>query len=78
LGVPLLGKVPLEPSVADCGDLGTPVVLRYPNSESARVFVDIAEKVVRSLSILVESEGSVLRNFNLRWEELPEISVEAK
>ena len=78
LGVPLLGKVPLEPGVADCGDLGTPVVLRYPNSESARVFVDIAEKVVRSLSILIKSEGSVLRNFNLRWEELPEISVEAK
>ncbi len=78
LGVPLLGKVPLEPGVADCGDLGTPAVLRYPNSESGRVFVEIAEKVVRSLSVLTESEGTVLRNFNWRWDELPVISVEAK
>ena len=36
-GVPLIGKVPMEPAVADCGDCGTPAVLRYPNSESAKV-----------------------------------------
>ena len=74
-GVPLLGKVPLEPSVADCGDLGTPAVLRYPNSESAKVFLDVAEKVVRAVATLESESASVMHNFNLRWDDIP---VEAK
>ena len=70
LGVPLLGKVPLEPSVADCGDLGTPAVLRYPNSESGRTFADIAEKTIRAIARL-ENSGNTLHNFNYRWDEIP-------
>ena len=70
-GVPLIGKVPMEPAVADCGDSGTPAVLRYPNSESAKVFMDAAEKMVRTLSVF-ESEGDgVLKNFNYDFEQLP-------
>ena len=74
-GVPLLGKVPLEPSVADCGDLGTPAVLRYPNSESAKVFAEVAEKVVRAVATLEAESATVMHNFNLRWDDIP---VEAK
>lgn len=74
-GVPLLGKVPLEPSVADCGDLGTPAVLRYPNSESAKVFAEVAEKVVRAVATLESESADVMHNFNLRWNDIP---VEAK
>ncbi len=70
LGVPMLGKVPLEPSVADCGDLGTPAVLRYPNSESGRAFADIAEKTIQAIATL-EHSGNVLHNFNYRWDEIP-------
>lgn len=70
LGVPLLGKVPLEPSVADCGDLGTPAVLRYPNSESGRTFAEIAEKTIRAISSL-EHSGNALHNFNYSWDEIP-------
>jgi len=70
-GVPLIGKVPMEPAVADCGDSGTPAVLRYPNSESAKVFMDAAEKMVRTLSVF-ESEGDgILKNFNYDFEQLP-------
>ncbi|MCK9182684.1 MAG: Mrp/NBP35 family ATP-binding protein [Fibrobacteraceae bacterium] len=71
LGVPLLGKVPLEPGVADCGDLGSPVVLRYPNSTSGRTFAEIAERTIRSIALLEDSESKVLHNFNLRWNEIP-------
>ncbi len=74
-GVPLLGKVPLEPSVADCGDLGTPAVLRYPSSESAKVFAEVAEKVVRAVAMLEAESATVMHNFNLRWDDIP---VEAK
>ena len=71
LGVPLLGKVPLEPSVADCGDLGAPAVLRYPNSESGRAFIEIAEKTIHAIAQLEHSNSHVLHNFNLRWDEIP-------
>lgn len=70
LGVPMLGKVPLEPSVADCGDEGTPAVLRYPNSESGRAFADIAEKAIQAIATLEHSENA-LHNFNYRWDEIP-------
>ena len=46
-------------------------MLRYPNSESAKVFMDTAETVVRTLSVF-ESEGDgVLKNFNYDFEQLP-------
>ncbi len=75
LGVPLLGKIPLEPAVADCGDMGAPAVLRYPNSESGKAFVEIAEKTIQAIAQLEHSTQNVLHNFRYRFEELP---VEAR
>ena len=70
-GVPLMSKVPLEPAVADCGDAGTPAVLKYPNSESAKAFMAAADQMVRNISIL-EAEGEgVLKSFNYEFEQLP-------
>ena len=43
---PLLGQVPLDPSVREWGDKGTPVVQAAPSSEVAQAFVAIAERVV--------------------------------
>ncbi len=42
---PLLGQVPLEPKVREWGDLGTPIVQAAPDSDSARAFADIANKL---------------------------------
>ncbi|MCQ2091513.1 MAG: Mrp/NBP35 family ATP-binding protein [Fibrobacter sp.] len=70
-GVPLMSKVPLEPAVADCGDAGIPAVLKYPNSESAKAFMNAADQMVRNLSIL-EAEGEgVLKSFNYGFDQLP-------
>lgn len=71
LGVPLIAKVPLEPAVADCGDLGTPAVLRYPNSESAKAFMQAADEMVRTLSVFAKEGDGVLKNFNFDFSELP-------
>ena len=71
LAVPLIAKIPLEPAVADCGDLGTPAVLRYPNSESAKAFLQAADQVVRTLSVFKQEGEGVLKNFNYKFEELP-------
>jgi ATP-binding protein involved in chromosome partitioning len=48
LGLPLLGSVPLDPAVVAGGDTGKPVVLEHPDSTSAKVFVEIADKVAEA------------------------------
>jgi ATP-binding protein involved in chromosome partitioning len=45
-GAPLLGQVPLDPSVREWGDKGTPVVQSAPASDVAKAFLAIAERVV--------------------------------
>jgi ATP-binding protein involved in chromosome partitioning len=42
---PLFGKVPIETTVREWGDQGTPVVQALPSSAAAKAFVGIAEKV---------------------------------
>ena len=45
-----LGKVPIEPGVVDAGDSGMPVVLKYPESASAKAFESIVDKVVKTVN----------------------------
>lgn len=46
LGVPLLGQIPIEMSVRECGDEGHPVALEDPaKSASSKAFHDIAAKL---------------------------------
>lgn len=71
LGVPLIAKIPLEPAVADCGDLGTPAVLRYPNSESSKAFMQAADQMVRTLSVFAKEGDNCLKNINADFEQLP-------
>ncbi len=42
LGVPLLGRIPLEPAVAEAGDAGLPVVAANPSSPAARALLEAA------------------------------------
>ncbi|MCL8208076.1 MAG: Mrp/NBP35 family ATP-binding protein [Actinomycetia bacterium] len=46
LGVPLLGQIPLEPALREAADTGRPIVVRDPDSESARAFLAIAERLL--------------------------------
>ena len=45
LGVPLLGRVPLDPRLREAGDAGEPLVESDPDSESARAITAIAEAI---------------------------------
>ncbi|KAH8884627.1 P-loop containing nucleoside triphosphate hydrolase protein [Thozetella sp. PMI_491] len=45
LGVDLLGEVPLHPSIAEDAERGKPTVVAEPDSERAKVFMDIARTV---------------------------------
>jgi ATP-binding protein involved in chromosome partitioning len=46
LGVPLLGQIPLVPAVRKGGDEGVPVHVSDPDSEAARCFDALAERIV--------------------------------
>ena len=45
LEVPLLGKLPLVPELREGGDNGRPITAVAPESESARMFQEIAQKI---------------------------------
>jgi ATP-binding protein involved in chromosome partitioning len=45
LGVPLLGRVPLDPLLREQGDLGEPLVAAVPESPTAQAIVAIAEAI---------------------------------
>jgi Mrp family chromosome partitioning ATPase len=49
MGVPFLGKVPLDPQVVDSGDAGTPFVQRFAGSPTAQAFAEIVRPILSNL-----------------------------
>ncbi|HEY7628460.1 MAG TPA: P-loop NTPase [Ilumatobacteraceae bacterium] len=49
LGVPLLGKLPLLPELREGGDEGVPIVVADPDSEPAKLFHEIAQRIAVEL-----------------------------
>ena len=47
--IPFLGKVPIEPAVVVSSDKGLPIVLDDPDSLSAKAFMSIIDKVVKTV-----------------------------
>ncbi|MDB5310962.1 MAG: ATP-binding protein [Gemmataceae bacterium] len=45
-GVPLLGELPIDPRVAECGDTGEPIVRKYPDSPTAKAYLKLAATVI--------------------------------
>ena len=41
-GVSFLGAVAIDPRIAECGDKGDPIVHKYPDSEAAKNYLDLA------------------------------------
>jgi len=52
LGVPFLGEIPLDMNLRVSGDEGVPFLLKFPDSETARIFARIAGNLARQISIL--------------------------
>ena len=50
LGIPLLGRIPLDPAVCDAGDTGVPLVLGQPETKAAEEFQKVAAAIVELLS----------------------------
>jgi len=60
-GAPLLGQIPLDPSVREWGDAGTPVVQAAPESAIGRAFTEVAERLAAKVSVHDLSRGGTLR-----------------
>jgi len=61
IGVPLLGSVPLDASVANGGDSGLPVALDQPDSAAADVFRTLADVIVDDVAPPVKIADCSLR-----------------
>ncbi len=76
LGMPFLGEIPIEPDVAEGGDVGKPIVEFRPDSASAKAYREITGRIAAQLSILGVEGGGLLTDFNYSWETLPVASTE--
>ncbi len=49
LGVPFLGRVPIDPAIRSGGDTGQPIVVADPGSPQTKAFKEIAQKLVEAV-----------------------------
>jgi len=49
LGVPFLGRVPLDPRIALSGDAGMPIVAAEPDSVSTKAFLELGQAVAKAV-----------------------------
>ena len=49
LGIPFLGRIPIDPVIRAGGDTGNPIVVAKPDSPQAQAFRDIAAKLAAAL-----------------------------
>lgn len=54
LKMPYLGEIPITVALREGGDAGVPILVRDPNSEASRCFLEIAAKLAGQLSIVSE------------------------
>jgi Mrp family chromosome partitioning ATPase len=47
LGVPFLGKIPLDPQIVTSGDEGKPFIIHQPNSEASKALAKIVEDIIK-------------------------------
>ena len=52
LGVPFLGRIPLNPAIRAGGDEGVPILRRDPTSPEATAFREVAERVAARISVV--------------------------
>ena len=49
LGIPLLGQIPIDPKICECGDLGVPITVAYPESPQSEAFRHAAQQIIEQV-----------------------------
>ena len=66
LGVDFLGEVPIDPRIAEDGDLGRPIVMSQPDSPSSQAFKRITGDIVRKVAMLAVKSPPIA-DANITW-----------
>ena len=56
VGTRLLGRIPIDPAIGQGGDIGSPVVMQEPLSDSGQVFMDIARSIAAEASKMAHNK----------------------
>ncbi len=68
-GVPFLGSIPMDQTVAISGDSGEPVMAGYPDSDAAQAFRQITSQVIDQVNHLAKPGGLGAFEWDLRTGE---------
>jgi len=49
MGVPLLGRIPIDPQIVQCGDEGIPYIHRFSGSPAAQAFAAVVDQIRTAL-----------------------------
>ena len=49
IGVPLLGEIPIDQQVSECGDSGEPIVRKHPDHPVSRAYIQLAQAVLNEM-----------------------------
>ena len=60
LGIPFLGRVPIDPAIRVGGDMGLPLVVANPDSPQAKAFMDIASRIAARISVLTAAASETI------------------
>jgi ATP-binding protein involved in chromosome partitioning len=74
LGAPFLGDLPLDPTVAETADKGRPAMLSQQGSLYHKAFSDVSANLIDQINILNNSNSDAMLQFDLKWDEIPEVS----
>jgi ATP-binding protein involved in chromosome partitioning len=55
--IPFLGRIPIDPSIREGGDMGTPIVSNNPSSPQASAFLQIAQTLVANIEQAEKGNG---------------------
>lgn len=71
-GVPLLGSIPVDPLICQCGDNGQSI---FANNDSnmhdvATIFLHLGKQVVDHVALIAKQSQQCLQQFELTWKEM--------
>lgn len=67
-GIPLLGQIPIQPTVTRSGDIGNPIVVGETDSNAAQAYIGAAGAIAQQIAILHHSDTDILSSFRLEWK----------
>lgn len=51
LGIPFLGRIPIDPKVVELTDKGKPFIIHHPELEASKLFNEIVEKILQNSKV---------------------------